>query len=60
MDAGRELKTSEIVGMSSRFYESATLFAAIEAGLFSCLHETAGATAEIVVSRPTFACRACL
>ena len=51
MDAGRELKTSEIVGMSSRFYESATLFAAIEAGLFSCLHETAGATAEIVATK---------
>ncbi|MEI8242317.1 MAG: methyltransferase [bacterium] len=35
-----------IVKMASAFYESATLFAAIESGIFGCLQEKGGATAE--------------
>lgn len=45
------LTPERIVQMASAFYESATLFAAIEAGVFACLHERADATAGEVAVR---------
>ena len=45
------LTTERIVQMASAYYESATLFAAIEADIFGSLQKTGGATAEEVAAR---------
>ncbi|MFZ4395638.1 MAG: methyltransferase [Kiritimatiellia bacterium] len=45
------LTPDRIIEIASAFYESATLFAALESGLFTCLQETGGATADEVAAR---------
>ncbi len=44
------LNSERIVQMASAFYESATLFAALEAGVFAQLQQTPGATAAAVAA----------
>ena len=51
MDTQLPLCPDRIVQMASAYYESATLFAALEAGIFTCLQELDGATAEAVAAR---------
>ena len=38
MNSQTPLTPNAIVQMASAYYESATLFAAIESGVFACLH----------------------
>lgn len=51
MDQRPPLTPHAIVQMASAYYESATLFAAIEAGVFGALQQDAGATADEVATR---------
>lgn len=48
MNERAALSSDRIVQMASAFYESATLFAALEAGVFTYLQQTPGATAPEV------------
>ena len=50
MESHPPLNPGRIVQMASAYYESATLVAAIESGLFSCLQETGTNTAEGVAT----------
>lgn len=45
------LSPDRIVRMASAYYESATLFAAIESGVFACLHEAGNATSETLAAQ---------
>lgn len=49
--ASTALSPDDIVQMASSFYVSATLFAAIESGIFAGLHDADGLTAEAVAMR---------
>jgi len=51
MDTHAKLTPDRIVQMASAYYESATLFAAIETGVFACLHDAHDATAADVAAR---------
>ena len=57
MDSHLPLRPDRIIEMASAYYESATLFAALDAGIFACLQEMDGATADAVAARSRLSAR---
>jgi len=51
MNPRPSLTPNSIVQMASAYYESATLFAAVESGIFGCLHDANSATAAEIAAR---------